>query len=187
MFWLAQALALAGCVLSCISYYQKKRVPYLVLQLICAVLYLGEYACLNVLSGVVNNGVWILKFGVFLLLAIKGKTPPTWLTFVFCGLGVGAGLFAIHSPLDWVPIVVSLLITIGVAWGNPFFLRSVVVAGDVGWILYNLNGKAYVAAGYSLVELIATAVSLILLVVAVAKHKQEKTPPGEDTPTHTPS
>ncbi len=170
-FYLAQVLAGLGCLLASISYFKKERLTYLFLQVGASALYIVEYLLLGIPSGVVNNGVWILKFAVFIYLAYRGKKPPQWLTFLFCGIGVVMGLFALNTPYDWVPIIVSLLFTVAVAWGNPYFLRSVVIAGDVGWILYNLNGAAYVSAAYSLVEGVATLVSLCLLIAGVKKEK----------------
>ena len=171
-FWFAQLSAALGCGLSCYSYFRRERVPYLLLQISASFLYLIEYALLGTLSGVVNNGVWIAKFIVFILLALKGKEAPNWLTFFFCAIGVVMGAFAVTSAYDLVPITASLLFTIAVAWGNPYFLRAVVISSDIAWVLYNLHFDAYVSAAYSAVELVLTAISLILV---FRRAKKEKT------------
>ncbi len=171
-FWFAQLFAALGCGLSCYSYFRRERVPYLLLQVSASILYLIEYALLATPSGVINNGVWVAKYIVFIILAIKGKDTPKWLTFLFCAIGVVMGAFAITSAYDLVPITVSLLFTIAVAWGNPYFLRAVVISGDIGWILYNLHFDAYVSAAYSAVELVLTAISLVLV---FRRAKKEKT------------
>ena len=173
LFWFAQIAAALGCGLSSYSYFRRERIPYLWLQAGASVLYLIEYALLSTPSGVVNNGVWVVKYIVFILLAMKGKDTPKWLTFLFCAISVVMGAFAVGSAYDLVPIVVSLLFTIAVAWGNPYFLRGVVICGDIGWIVYNLHFDAYVSAGYSAIELVMTAISLILVIRRAHKSQSE--------------
>lgn len=168
-FWLAQLAGLIACGLSCVSYFKGERIPYLYLQIAVNLCYVGQYLLLGSYAGIVNCCIWISKLAVFLLLAYRKKDTPLWVTVLFCVAGVALGALVVKTPFDAIPLLIAVAMTIGVAINRPVALRVIVVACSVGWVAFNFYAAAYVASAYSLIEGIATAVSLALFL------KREKT------------
>lgn len=162
-FWVAQAIALVICALSAVGYFKKNKESFLLVQIICNVLYCIQYALLGVLSGIVCNLLTIVKFISFRADAKSGRTTSLGKSLVFCVLSVVLGLVAIDSWFSFIPIVIAVMLTFATAQDNPVILRLAYALSNILWIVFNFMGRAYVSALYCAVELIVSLASVMLI------------------------
>lgn len=171
-FIIAQILALVACGISCASYLFKKKTHFLLFQIAVNAAYCIQYCLLNAPSGAVNNGVFILKYIIFFIIAYKNLENPKWLMFLFCGFSVVFGTFAISEWYTVIPIIASVLFTYALWQDSPVVLRITAAVCDVMWILFNILTSAYVLAVYSAVELVFIIVTMAKLIKNNSKISQ---------------
>ena len=160
-FWIAQAVALITCAVSCASYLAKKRSSFLAWQLLNNVLYGAQYALLGAFSGVASNAVSIVKYAVFWKNEKEHRENPKSVLLIFLGLSLGIGLFFLDGWHTVVPLITSLLFTFAAWQKDARLLRVIGIVCCSLWIWYNLSVRAYVSAAYSLAELLCALVTLI--------------------------
>lgn len=177
--YIAQALGLVGCGISCGSYFTRRRTLYLLLQMATVTLYGIQYGLLESTAGVVNDCVCFVKYLCVFLFLAHGREAPRWIGFVFAAASVVLGAFAVRSVVDIVPIVTAILFTYAVWQKNPYVLRGCAIACNALWIWFNLAARAYVSTVYCCVELVMTAVTIVRLVRARPRESGTAVPTAE--------
>lgn len=171
--WIAQGMAFCGCVCACLSYLSKKRTSFLWLQIATNLAFAAQYFFLGAYDALINNGVTIVRTGVFQIYAYRKKASPVWIVPVFCALAVVCCLPGWQGFLTLVPIGTACIFTYATWQKNQIVEKILFIVCSLMWVAYNLYCGAYVSTVYCVAEIFASAFALARLCKKAGCKSQE--------------
>lgn len=152
----AQFIAAAALLIIFLSLQCKKKKNLTILQNIGNILYAIQYYLLNVSEATIMNIITILRCILFYRYDKENKKIPIFYTLTICiaiiviGFSVYTGFFSI------IPILITLLCTIGASFKNQKIFRIIFFMCSFIWIIYNSLNNAYVCIFGNILEIISS-------------------------------
>ena len=142
------------------SIQQKEKKKLLNYQLISNVLYGVQYCFLNIYSAGIMNLISIFRCILF----NRYENEKKYLYFSFSILLFTiliSALFIVKSPLDIIPILITLLYTISTLQKNMNIVRYVFISCAFLWLFYNFKVCALAAFIGNIIEISSGVISII--------------------------
>ena len=165
---LAQGVAVLIIILLGIGGQAKTQKMFLFSQLIVNTLYVLHYVLLSATTAVAVCIVCVLRTLIFYLYRRADKDAPIWLLTIIFIVVIGAGLVTWQNMLSILPVLATISFTYGQWQHNIQTTRKTAIAGNVGWVIYNLFCFAYV-------DLIGKIVEITSYAIAMYRHDKGKT------------
>ncbi len=150
--------ALIGTVI-CYQFNSRRRI--LLMQILCAVLFMLNLACLGAWAGALLNIHGIVRACVFYQKDRHSWAASEWWTVFFCALAVVCVVFTWRSPVDLLPLVGTVFTTLSLSRKAPRQIRFLTLPSPPCWFAYHLLNRN---AGGVLNEIFVLSSILIAMV-----------------------
>ena len=157
---LAQGVAILIIVLMAAGGQAKTQRMFLLYQVVINALYILHYGLLSAATGVAIATICVIRTLIFFLYRKAEKELPLWLLITIFTVVIGSGIATWDNWLSIMPILATILFTYGQWQHNVQITRKAVVAGDVGWCIYNLFYFGYIALIGNIVEITSCSIAL---------------------------
>lgn len=154
------AIAVIFWILS-VQMKQKKNIIFF--QLIANAFYSAQYFILQAPSAAFMNLISVARFLVLYQYDKdkKIKNKPTIILFFFILLIVLVGIFYVKTPLDIIPLGITLAYTLSTWQNNRKVLIWTFIIAACIWIFYNISVGAYSSLIGNAFEIISGAIALM--------------------------
>lgn len=157
----AQVIAVIIIVIMAIGSQAKTQRSFLFFQLIINALYCVHYAFLSATAATVVCIICVLRTLIFYLYRRKDKTVPIWMLIIILVVVVGSGAITWDGWLSLLPIVGTILFTLGQWQSNLKITRMFVIGADLVWIGYNIFYLAYADIAGRAVEALSCVIAAL--------------------------
>lgn len=158
---IAQILGFIGFVFYIISSQMKNKNGLLIVQLISNVFYTLSYFFLKALSGFLIDFLSIIRCLIFS--RYKKKDAPIFFPIIFIIISIVIGFFTVHSILDIIPILISIIYIISTWQSNMKLILFSYILAAIFWIIYNLYVGAYTPVIGNIFEIIFSIIAIYRL------------------------
>lgn len=160
MNFFVQILGIISWVLLTVSYWQKKKLNLIVLQLIGYILYAIHFFLLDGLSGALCNIAGII---VLFLLLIKEKTNKKcyWVILLILLLYIPIGIYSYSGLYSILPILASIIPLISTWAKNIIIIKFGGIIGSLCWLIYALFVNSYSTIITEIIFIISTGVAIV--------------------------
>ena len=131
-------LALIGTVV-CYQFNSQRRI--LQMQILCALLFILNLACLGAWAGAFLNVHGIARACVFYQKDRYPWAASEWWTVFFCALAVVCVVLTWRSPIDLLPLVGTVFTTISLSRKDPRRIRFLTLPSPPCWFTYHLLNR----------------------------------------------
>lgn len=162
MYIASQILVVLSDVFCIASMLSKKKINVVLLLMISAILFAGQYACLKAWTGASIALIELVFLLLMYLLEIKGKTEYN----VYLSLTTIV-LTIILSIITWDTWISALPMLAMVIYLTAMMFKNVIIVKSGTFIRLTLNGiymlliKSYFGAGLSILILVFTIVGIV--------------------------
>ncbi len=137
----------------------KKQI--LKLQLLANVFYAIQYIIIGAITAGMMNIISVIRYSVFYKMEDQEKEKlPFWVLAIFVISIILVGIFTYKSPLDVIPIGISLLYTYVIWQKNNKIIRYGVTVAAIIWIYYNVSVQAYISVIGNLFEMLSGMIAI---------------------------
>lgn len=159
MNFFIQILGMIAWGLLTVSYWQKKKLNLIVLQLIAYILYAIHFALLDGLSGALCNIAGII---VLFLLLIKEKSNKKsyWMMLLILLLYIPIGIYSYSGLYSILPILASIIPLMFNWQKNIVVIKIGGIIGSLFWLIYALFVNSYSTIITEIIFIISTVVAL---------------------------
>lgn len=161
MYILSQLAGLCAVCSLLYSYQQKKRKNLLILKLAADISWVGHYLLLGAYAGIVPNFVGIFREMVFINSEKhKWANTPLWPAVFLC-LNLTLGILSFDVPIDALPIIASVFVTISLWLKNPNFTKLLIIPACTLFLIYNLYIGSLVGAANETMSIVSIIIYFI--------------------------
>ena len=159
MSLLIQLLGIIAWILITISYWQKKKINLLIIQLIAYLLYALHFYLLDGLSGALCNlaGIIIL----FLLYIKEKKNKPMYILIpIIIAIFIPIIIYSYDGLYSLLPVVASI-IPLTANWVKKMSIIKIGgIIGSICWLIYAIFTKSYASMITEVIFITSTLISL---------------------------
>lgn len=161
MNFFIQILGVIAWGLLTVSYWQKKKLNLIVLQLIAYILYAVHFLFLDGLSGSLCNIAGII---VLFLLLIKEKINNKcyWMIILILLLYIPIGIYSYSGLYTILPILASITPLMSNWQKNIVVIKIGGIIGSLCWLIYALFVNSYSTLITEIIFIISTVVALFI-------------------------
>ena len=157
---LAQGVAILIIILMAIGAQSKTQKMFLFYQVAINFLYVLHYGLLSATTAVAISVICVVRTLIFFLYKKAEKALPIWLLITIFAVVIGAGIATWDNWLSIIPILATMAFTYGQWQHNVQTTRKTVIAGDFGWVVYNLFYFGYTDLIGKIVEITSCSIAL---------------------------
>ena len=160
-FIIAQVLGAIALVLMVISYFVKKKISFLFLQIIANLFYGLSFIFSSSLVAGINSIISILRVIQLYFYEKAGKTDPPYIIIIYSIIYIIVGIIFFNNILDIIPIITPIIFTIAMSMKNMQMVRYLMLPPNALLVFYAVMCQAYTTAILNFVEIIALIVAII--------------------------
>lgn len=159
MSFLIQLLGIIAWIILTISYWQKKKLHLITLQLIAYIMYAVHFLFLDGLSGALCNIAGII---VLFLLLLKEKTKKQclWMILVILLLYIPIGIYSYDGIYSLFPIIASVVPLMSNWQKNISLIKIGGIIGSLCWLTYGIFVSSYATLITEIIFIISTIISI---------------------------
>ena len=170
---LIQLLAIIAWIFISISYYLKRKLHFIIMQLFAYTLYALHYYFLGGFTGALSN-----MCGIIVLFLILYKELKKEKCYYILGIIILLYLIALYVTYDGIPStlpVLACVIPLLSNWQNNFyFIKTGAIIGTIFWIIYALVYGSYASIITDTVFISTTLYSVFLQRKREIKYEKNK-------------
>ena len=138
----------------------KDRIKFIEAQSLMNIVYIAGYAFLRGTSGIIVNIVTLTRN----IICLKWKmTMPIKLIFIFGQIALGI-IFGNSGIIAWLPVIACSLFTLYMDCEDPVKLRTIIIATQLMFMLYDWSVRAYTGFAFDILATITNTISLVSFV-----------------------
>lgn len=138
VYLVSQLLAAAAIVSLGLSYLCRDKQAVLILCVVYAVLYGGQYLLLGAMTGAAMSAVSILRNIWFFLNARAGRKNGAGVFLILCLTAAASTAVTYDGPVSLVPLCATVLFTYSIWQDNVTVYKWLALPVSAGWIFYNI-------------------------------------------------
>ena len=159
---LIQGIGAIGYTALALSYYRKKKIDILFMQIIAYIFFSIHYYLLDAITGTMCNLLGLIAI-TFIYLVEKKKDLKRRNNFILgiIPILVLIALLTYENMYSILPIFASVLSLISFLTDEENTIRGIGIISAISWLIYAIIYKSYVAIVFEIITVIATLVAFI--------------------------
>jgi len=159
---LIQGIGAIGYTALALSYYRKKKIDILFMQIIAYVFFSIHYYLLDAITGTMCNllGLGAISI-IYLVEKKKDLKRRNNLILGIIPILVLISLLTYENMYSILPIVASVLSLISFLTDKENTIRAIGIISAISWLLYAIIYKSYVAIVFEIITVIATSIAFV--------------------------
>ena len=159
---LIQGIGAIGYTALALSYYRKKKIDILFMQIIAYIFFSIHYYLLDAITGTMCNLLGLIAI-TFIYLVEKKKDLKRRNIFILgiIPILVLIALLTYENMYSILPIFASVLSLISFLTDEENTIRGIGIISAISWLIYAIIYKSYVAIVFEIITVIATLVAFI--------------------------
>ncbi len=171
---LSQIFGSIALILTCISYFVKKKSTFLIFQIFVDIFYATSYILINVLGGGIITIFSIFRCILFYFLGDKHYKWSIYSLPLFFSIYITCGIVFWTGWLDIIPIFTSIMFTIAYVVKSLSLTRYIVLIPNFALCLFGILNANYSTALLDFIEFTVVIVAIITCHFRDKKEKLEK-------------
>lgn len=159
---LIQGIGAIGYTALALSYYRKKKIDILFMQIIAYIFFSIHYYLLDAITGTMCNLLGLIAI-TFIYLVEKKKDLKRRNIFILgiIPILVLIALLTYENMYSILPIFASVLSLISFLTDEENTIRGIGIISAISWLIYAIIYKSYVAIVFEIITVVATLVAFI--------------------------
>lgn len=160
-FVLAQIFGAIALILICIGYFLKTKSKFMIIQMIGNFFYACAFLVVKSYVGAIITTISIFRC-LYLYFAEKKSFKFTLhLITIFIAMYIATTIIFWQSALDLMPLISSLIFTLGYAIKNLQTMRYVLIIPNLILVAYNIISTTYTSALLDFIEVLVIILAII--------------------------
>lgn len=151
-----------GALLSLfLIYQQKERKKLLLCKLSADLCWVVHYLCLSAFGGAIPNFVGIFRELIFVKREDKRWANSILWPIFFIVLNLTLGVFTLSSPINLLPITVSVFVTVSLWLKNPVITKIISIPVSVAFLIYDILVGSYIGTLNETIAIVSIVISFV--------------------------
>lgn len=147
-------------------YQQKQRKKLLLCKLSADICWVAHYLCLSAFGGAVPNFVGIFRELVFVNREDKKWADHILWPILFIAANLCLGIATFSRPINILPILASVLVTVSLWLKNPTLTKIISVPVSAAFLIYDVFVGSYIG-------IVNESIAIISIVISFIKQKNK--------------
>ena len=158
---LIQLIGAVGYSLLAISYYRKKKIDILFMQIFAYLFFSIHYYLLDAITGTMCNILGLISIVLIYLVEKKYSEKRRLLIIGIIPIIILTSLLTCENIYSIFPIIASVATLISFLTNSEDTIRGVGIIAAVCWLIYAIIYKSYVAIIFEIITVVATLIAFI--------------------------
>lgn len=155
-----QIIGALGYIILSLSYFNKEKRGILFIQIFAAITFALHYYLLGAITGTVCNLINMLIITVIYLYEKNNGKNKKALVLFMIPLLVVISLLTYDNIFSIFPIIASIITMLSFLSSSENLIRLSGLLSSLGWLVYSVIHKSYVAIGFGIYTIISTSIAL---------------------------
>lgn len=174
MYILAQIFGIFGIITLFLSVQFNSKKQILRFQTAANLFYAIQYLLLNAITASLMSFVSVFRCIVFFIFEKKNKKVPIYILVVFLALIIILAKFLNYGIMGFLPVVCTLLYTIGIWQRNLNVFRIITLITACIWVGYNVFVGAYPSLIGNVFEILTALIAIYRFNLSESDNKKRK-------------
>ncbi len=159
---LIQLVGVVGYSFLAISYYRKRKIDILWMQIIAYLFFSVHYYLLGAITGTICNVLGLVAITlIYLVEKKKDNKKRNLLILGIIPILVLIALITFENIYSILPIVASVLTLVSFLTDSEDVIRGIGIVSAISWLIYAIIYKSYAAIVFEIITVVSTIVAFI--------------------------